>query len=137
MLAIITLRMPAAAITSASETLPQVTPMAPAATCWRAIVGDLWHFMCGRHCLPRAAMNPAIATMFRSMADKSRHKRGVSRSSFCEPISGCMREVSKDGSEIEMCHCTRVRFPLAMVLDSCCNPATMTENAFLRHEEES
>ncbi len=95
MLAIITSRMPAAAITSASETLPQVTPMAPVASCWSAIVGDLWHFMCGRHCLPRAAMNPAIAVMFRSIADKLRHKRGVSRLSFCEPISGCMREVSK------------------------------------------
>ena len=40
--------MPAAAITSASPSLAQVMPMAPAASCIRASVGHLCVLACGR-----------------------------------------------------------------------------------------
>ena len=40
--------MPPAAITSASDTLAQVTPIAPASSCFSAMAGVLWHFWCGR-----------------------------------------------------------------------------------------
>ena len=44
-----TLGMPAAAITSASDTFETVTPVAPNAICRRAISGDRWPFAWGRH----------------------------------------------------------------------------------------
>ena len=79
--------MPTAAITSASETLPQVTPMAPAAICWSAIVRRLVALHVRPPLFAPRGDELGHRRMLRSIAGTSRHKRGVSRSSFCEPIS--------------------------------------------------
>ena len=47
-------RIPPAAKTSASPTVPTVMPTAPAATCIRASSTLLWVFACGRSAIPRA-----------------------------------------------------------------------------------
>ena len=93
-------RIPPAAITSASETFAQVTPIAPAASSSWAIAGVLWHFSCGRHCTPRAAQVAAILRIFASMRSRSMHSRGVSRSDFEAPINDCdtMETSGSEGS---------------------------------------
>src|SRR6266436_45864 len=71
------LRMPAAAITSASPTLAQQMPTAPAAIWRRAISGHLCVFECGRSFLPTAFTWAAILAMFRSKRSRSRSSAGV------------------------------------------------------------
>src|SRR5262245_29392127 len=71
------LRMPAAAITSASPTLAQQMPTAPAAIWRRAISGHLCVFEWGRSFLPAAFTCAAILAMFRSKRSRSRRRAGV------------------------------------------------------------
>src|SRR5712691_4829650 len=71
------LRMPEAAITSASPTLAQQMPTAPAAIWRRAISGHLCVFECGRSFLPTAFTWAAILAMFRSKRSRSRSSAGV------------------------------------------------------------
>ena len=52
--------MPAAAITSASPSFAQVTPIAPAAICIFAISGVLCAFECGRQATPLARQAATI-----------------------------------------------------------------------------
>ena len=56
-------RIPAAAITSASLTLAQVTPIAPAAISLWTMAGVLLALLCGRHWAPRAAISAAMVAM--------------------------------------------------------------------------
>src|SRR6266849_412063 len=71
------LRMPEAAITSASPTLAQQMPTAPAAIWRRAISGHLCVFECGRSFLPTAFTWAAILVMFRSKRSRSSSSAGV------------------------------------------------------------
>src|SRR6266849_6977710 len=71
------LRMPEAAITSASPTLAQQMPTAPAAIWRRAISGHLCVFECGRSFLPTAFTCAAILAMFRSKRSRSSSRAGV------------------------------------------------------------
>ena len=71
------LRMPAAAITSASPTLAQQMPTAPAAIWRRAISGHLWVLECGRIFFPAVFTYAAILAMFRSKRSRSRRRAGV------------------------------------------------------------
>src|SRR5712691_2136769 len=70
-------RMPEAAITSASPTLAQQMPTAPAAIWRRAISGHLCVFECGRSFLPTAFTWAAILAMFRSKRPRSSSSAGV------------------------------------------------------------
>ena len=74
--------MPAAAKTSASPSLAQVRPMAPASIRRRAMSGDLWHLACGRQATPCLRHSAAASAMFASRASRSMHSAGVSSSSL-------------------------------------------------------
>ena len=52
--------MPSSTMTSASDTLAHVTPIAPSSIWRRAIAGDLWALECGRQSTPRARRNVEI-----------------------------------------------------------------------------
>src|SRR5262250_1704501 len=71
------LRMPAAAITSASPTLAQQMPTAPAAIWRRAISGHLCVLEWGRSFLPADFTCAAILAMLRSKRSTSRSSAGV------------------------------------------------------------
>jgi len=69
--------MPDSAITSASPTLAQQIPTAPAAIWRRAISGHLWVLECGRSFLPAAVVQAAIFAMLRSKRSRSSRSAGV------------------------------------------------------------
>ena len=71
---------PASLSASASPSLAQQTPTAPAAVCSRAIAAHLCVLACGRSVSPAAFANVAIAAMFRSSASTSMISAGVFRS---------------------------------------------------------
>ncbi len=79
-------RMPFAAMTSASPSLAQATPMAPASTCRCAIAGHLCDFECGRHPAPRDLTSAAMVAILDSSASRSINTAGVSSSSIGRPI---------------------------------------------------
>src|SRR5262245_24931467 len=74
-------RMPAWTITSASPSLAQATPRAPAAICRRAISGHRWVFACGRMFFPAARTCAAMRARLRSKRSRSRSRAGVGISS--------------------------------------------------------
>ena len=74
--------MPAAAITSASPSLAQHIPAAPASIWMRAIWGDLWALACGRQATAASAQSFAIRATLRSKISASTRSTGVSSSSI-------------------------------------------------------
>ena len=70
--------MPAAAITSASPSLAQVMPIAPASISRCAICGTLMPLVCGRQLMPCCRQVPAMRAMFSSSASRSTSSAGVS-----------------------------------------------------------
>ena len=80
--------MPPSTMTSASETLAQVTPMAPSSIWRRAIHGDLWPLECGRQSLPPAAMAVDRRRTFASKRSRSSSSAGVSSSPRVMPTVG-------------------------------------------------
>ena len=68
---------PSSASASASPSLAQQTPSAPAAICRRAMSALLWVLACGRSFSPAPAANAAIAAMLRSSASTSTTSAGV------------------------------------------------------------
>ena len=73
------LAMSPAARASASPSLAQHRPTAPAAI-WRfAISADLWVFACGRSAMPLARVKAAMDAMLRSSASRSTTRAGVAR----------------------------------------------------------
>ena len=78
--------MPAAASTSASPSLAQVMPMAPAASCIWASMGDLCVLACGRRRTGLSRKKSAMRLMLASTASMSRHSAGVSRSALGVPM---------------------------------------------------
>ena len=75
-------------MTSASETLAQVTPMAPSSIWRRAIHGDLWPLEWGRQSLPPAAMAADSRRTFASNRSRSSSSAGVSSSPRVIPTVG-------------------------------------------------
>ena len=84
------LGMPPSTMTSASETLAQVTPIAPKSIWRRAIHGDLWPFEWGRQSLPPAAMALDSRSTLASNRPRSSRRDGVSSSAFGRPSRGSM-----------------------------------------------
>ncbi len=79
-------RMPAAASTSASPSLAQVTPKAPASRSRRASAGVLIALVWGRHPTPASlTMIRRIVAMLRASLSRSTSKAGVSRSATGRP----------------------------------------------------
>src|SRR5215211_3973592 len=74
--------MPASTITSASPSFATVMPLAPAASCICASIGDLCVLVCGRSFTPARAATPAISSMLRSTTSRSNSRAGVSRSAY-------------------------------------------------------
>src|SRR5690606_20919959 len=70
---------PATASASASPSLAQQMPAAPASSCRRAIAAHLWLFACGRTAIPAAAARAAILSMFASSRSTSTSRAGVGR----------------------------------------------------------
>ena len=75
-------------MTSASETLAQVTPIAPKSIWRRAIQGDLWPLEWGRQFLPPAAMADDRRSTLASKRPRSSSSDGVSSSAFGRPMRG-------------------------------------------------
>ena len=71
------------AITSASPSLAQATPSAPAAICRRAISGQRWVLACGRRFLPAVRTWAAMRARLRSKRSRSSRSAGVGISSRC------------------------------------------------------
>src|SRR6188768_2492259 len=65
-------------MTSASPTLAQVIPIAPAANCNRAIWTHLWVLICGRRLTPTLFANAAIPAMLRWRISSETTRAGVS-----------------------------------------------------------
>ena len=80
--------MPPSTMTSASETLAQVTPIAPKSIWRRAIQGDLWPLEWGRQALPPAAMADDRRSTLASNRPRSSRRDGVSSSAFGRPMRG-------------------------------------------------
>ena len=80
--------MPPSTMTSASEILAQVTPIAPKSIWRRAIHGDLWPFEWGRQSLPPAAIADDSRSTLASNRPRSSRRDGVSSSAFGRPMSG-------------------------------------------------
>ena len=74
--------MPAAAITSASPSLAQHIPTAPASIWSRATRGDLCALACGRQATPASAQSSAMRARLRSNASASTKSTGVSSSAI-------------------------------------------------------
>src|SRR5262245_36752361 len=74
-------RTPAAAMTSASPSLAQATPSAPAAIWRRAISGQRWVLACGRRFFPAFRTCAAMRARLRSKRSASRSSAGVGISS--------------------------------------------------------
>ena len=72
--------MPAAASTSASPSLAQVTPIAPAAICFLAISTVLWLLTWGRQSTPATRQAAATCAILASMTSRSTSSAGVSSS---------------------------------------------------------
>jgi len=68
---------PLPAITSASPSVEQQMPAAPAAICRLAIAIDFAPFECGRSLIPIALVCAAMAVMLRSNASRSSSRLGV------------------------------------------------------------
>src|SRR4051812_9143355 len=80
-------RIPAPAITSASPSLAQVTPIAPAASSLWAMAGIFWPLVWGRQFLPAPMIVRAILFRLRCITSRSTQSAGVSRSCFERPTS--------------------------------------------------
>ena len=94
--------MPADAMTSASDTLAQVTPIAPELICLYAIAGVLWHFACGRQLIPLLQIWRDICSMFDSMESRSIHSDGVSITYLDCPMQPVAMEfLQKKGSRVK------------------------------------
>ena len=78
--------MPAAAITSASPSLAQVTPMAPAASSLAGDVRRLLALMCGRQLTPCSRQVAAMRAILASSMSRSTSRAGVSSSALVRPI---------------------------------------------------
>ena len=73
---------PAAAMISASPSLAQVAPMAPAASSFLTISGVFWPLMWGRQLMPASRQVFAVRAMLASMMSRSTRRAGVSRSAM-------------------------------------------------------
>ena len=77
---------PASAITCASQTVAQATPIAPASHWSTASSGDLCTLMCGRNSAGSSRNRSAMIAMFRFATSRSSRSAGVVTSSRARPI---------------------------------------------------
>lgn len=85
--------MPASAMISASPSLAQVMPVAPASSCLLASSGILWVLTCGRSLTPLRAATLAISVMLAPTTSRSMTSAGVSISGYIggPPLSKVFR----------------------------------------------
>ena len=79
--------MPIAASTSASPSLAQVTPIAPAASSFWMISGVFCPLVCGRQPIPLMRQVSTTRPMFDSITSRSTSSAGVSTAVLGAPIS--------------------------------------------------
>jgi hypothetical protein len=80
-------RMPFAASTSASPSLAQATPVAPASSSFRMISSVFCPLVCGRQLTPLARQISATRPIFASIMSRSTRSAGVSTAVLGAPIS--------------------------------------------------